>query len=274
MTNEVTAEWTQEDWNELSGKLKAPFPESEIKVRVGGTFKNGASGIALPYIDARQVMERLDAIVGPQNWSDTYKAVDSQSVICELTIFGITKSDAGQSKADGSTGEVKALKAAVSDALKRAAVKWGIGQFLYSLPIQFEDLKNKKFVRNQRAIVRDILRKSGLTLEVPGKSPYGPGPKPQPAPKEVELRTSLVHTRPEPTTEPPTSRPVAKGLTVTQKDAIQDLKVKLKIRDNTMLNPFVVDWSQKKLSSYRDLNTDNVDDFMKFLNSKYNTVVA
>ena len=238
----------QVDWNKLSKDLKAPFPESEIKVRVGGTFKNGASGIALPYIDARQVMERLDALIGPQNWSDTYKAVDSQSVICELTIHGITKSDAGQSKPDGSTGEAKALKAAVSDALKRAAVKFGIGQFLYSLPIQFEDLKNKKFVRNQRAIVRDILRKGGFST--------GPGPQPKPSPRVTPQAVT-----------PPVQ--TSNALTSDQKSAIQEIKTRLKIRENSMLNPFVVDWSQKKLSTYRELDSTNVDSFVKFLNEKY-----
>ena len=186
MSQSVTEGWTQEDWEAVATKLKAPFPETEINVRVGSVFRNGASGIALPYIDARQVMERLDTVVGQQNWSDNYKVVDNQSVVCELTIFGITKSDAGQAKPDGDKGEVKALKSAVSDAFKRAAVKWGIGQFLYSLPIQFEDLKDKKFIRNLRTIVHDILRKGGL---------LGPGPQPKPkpmvtpAPKQADVRT-------------------------------------------------------------------------------------
>ena len=213
---------TPVDWNELSKDLKAPFPESEINVRVGGTFRGGASGIALPYIDARQVMERLDKVVRPQNWSDSYKVIDNQSVVCELTIFGITKSDAGQARADNTTGEVKALKAAVSDAFKRAAVKWGIGQFLYSLPVQFEDLKNKKFARKHELIVRDILRKGGLA---------GPGPKPQPSPRVTpKAETAPVQT--------------SNALTPDQKTAIQELKVKLKIRENPMLDPFVLDWSK------------------------------
>lgn len=241
------------DWTEIEKAFKEPFPESEIKVRVGGTFKQGASGIALPYIDARQVMERLDEIVGPENWSDTYKSVDSQSVICELTIYGITKSDAGQAKPDSGTGEVKALKSAVSDALKRAAVKWGIGQFLYSLPTQFEDLKNKRFVRNQRLIVRDILRKGSLAT--------GPGPKPQPAPRVV-TKTSVQ----------PVDNSTTRLLTDEQRAAVQEIKVKLKIRDNAMLNPFVVDWSEGKLSTYRDLHQDNIDSFLKFLDVKYTAV--
>jgi len=257
MTNSNGCSLTEEIWAKLSKALKEPFPESEINVRVGVTFKGGSSGIALPYIDARQVMDRLDDVVGAQNWSDSYKVVDNQSVVCELTINGITKSDAGQSTPDGSSGrgENKALKAAVSDAFKRAAVKWGIGQFLYSLPTQFENLKDKKFIRNQRAIVRDILRKSGLILEVPGKSPQ---PAPQATPK---------------TTPPAKAQPDSKELTSQQKASMQELKTRLRMHTNPMLDPFIVDWSKKKLSSYKDLNGDNVDEFIKFLNEKHPVVV-
>ncbi|RTH01947.1 Rad52/22 double-strand break repair protein, partial [Thermus scotoductus] len=52
-------------------------------------------------------------------------------VRCRLTILGITKED---------VGEGDSLKAAFSDALKRAAVKFGVSRYLYSLPSQWVDL--------------------------------------------------------------------------------------------------------------------------------------
>src|SRR5205823_8806255 len=46
-----------------------------------------------------------------------------------LTVLGVTKCDAGEAAA-----EDEPLKAAVSDALKRCAVHFGIARYLYYLP--------------------------------------------------------------------------------------------------------------------------------------------
>lgn len=82
------------------------------------------------YIDARQVMDLLDEVVGPQNWQDHYREVAGK-VYCDLTIQvedeWITKSDCG------TASNFEADKGQASDAFKRAAVKWGIGRFLYQL---------------------------------------------------------------------------------------------------------------------------------------------
>ena len=83
------------------------------------------------YIDARQVMDLLDEVVGPQNWQDHYREVAGK-VYCDLSIrVGehdfITKSDCG------TASNFEADKGQASDAFKRAAVKWGIGRFLYQI---------------------------------------------------------------------------------------------------------------------------------------------
>lgn len=82
------------------------------------------------YIDARQVMELLDEVVGPANWQDHYREVAGQ-VYCDLSIKAdgewVTKSDCGTASA------FEAEKGQASDAFKRAAVKWGVGRFLYKM---------------------------------------------------------------------------------------------------------------------------------------------
>ena len=82
----------------------------------------------LSYINARDVMKRLDETVGSHNWSDRY-VMEGSRVTCELTVrYGdewITKSDgAGETQIEGEKG-------IFSDAFKRAAVKHGIGRHLY-----------------------------------------------------------------------------------------------------------------------------------------------
>lgn len=110
--------------------LSLPFPPQEIEWRVGSTNSDKTKGLALAYLTARHVMDRLDTVCGPENWQDRYEFHGSRTVCyLSLRIGGewITKADgAGDS-------DVEAEKGAISDALKRAAVKWGIGRYLYLL---------------------------------------------------------------------------------------------------------------------------------------------
>jgi hypothetical protein len=84
------------------------------------------------YVDARQVMDMLDEALGPENWQDHYREV-AGNVYCDLKIKvdgeWVTKSDCG------SESSFEKEKGQASDAFKRAAVKWGIGRFLYRLPM-------------------------------------------------------------------------------------------------------------------------------------------
>lgn len=95
------------------------------------------------YVTARAVMNRLDKIVGPENWWDDYSQTQN-GVICKLTIRlpdgrEITKVDAGghAGMPDGGDDE----KSGFSDAFKRAAVKFGVGRHLYGdgIPLFVEE---------------------------------------------------------------------------------------------------------------------------------------
>jgi hypothetical protein len=110
--------------------LHQPFPANEIEWRVGSTSSDKTKGLALAYLTARHVMERLDAVCGPENWQDRYEFHGARTV-CYLSI---RIGDEWVTKADGAgDSDVEAEKGAISDALKRAAVKWGIGRYLYLL---------------------------------------------------------------------------------------------------------------------------------------------
>lgn len=83
------------------------------------------------YVDARTVMERLDEVC-PSAWSFKVKLYSGQPVVArgQLTVAGLTRSDVGEAGA----GEAAGAKAATSDALKRCAVHFGVGRYLYDLP--------------------------------------------------------------------------------------------------------------------------------------------
>lgn len=111
-------------------KLSAEFPRDAISWRAQSVTKDGNKAMALAYIDARDVMERLDAVCGPSNWQDRYEFAGART-ICYLSI---RVGDQWVTKADGAGDTaVEAEKGAISDAFKRAAVKWGIGRYLYAL---------------------------------------------------------------------------------------------------------------------------------------------
>jgi hypothetical protein len=127
--------------NQLQQELMKPFPPESVSWRVGSTNRDKTKGMALAYIDARNVMDRLDNVVGFNNWQDEYVETPKGRVICRIGIKvgedWIYKSDgAGETSYEGEKG-------AISDAFKRAAVKFGIGRYLYSLKAPWVEVEER-----------------------------------------------------------------------------------------------------------------------------------
>lgn len=120
--------------------LNAPTPKERINFRVGFKNKTNTKACMLAYIDARYVMDRLDYAVGKDKWSADYNVV-GDNLFCTITINwpdgSVThKTDCGMET------EVDAEKGQASDAFKRAAVHYGIGRDLYSMPQYWADVDN------------------------------------------------------------------------------------------------------------------------------------
>lgn len=117
--------------NDLQEKLSVPFLPSEIEWRIGATNKDKTSGIALPYITNRAIMNRLDETVGISNWKNEF-FIQDKAKICGISI---RIGDEWITKYDGADDtNIEATKGGISNAMKRAAVQWGIGRYLYKLP--------------------------------------------------------------------------------------------------------------------------------------------
>ncbi len=116
------------------GDLAEPFPKEAIHWRIQGSpyARDGKYfGMALAYIDARDVMDRFDHVCGPEGWQNEFTETSSGRVICRL---GVCIDGEWIWKSDGAGGtQVEAEKGGLSDALKRAAVSWGVGRYLYRL---------------------------------------------------------------------------------------------------------------------------------------------
>ena len=120
----------------LEEKLKYPIP---YKWKIQSV--KGSKAQCVAYIDARDVMDLLDRALGIQNWRDSYYRDTKGSLVCRLELRvdseWVAKEDMGtESQFESEKGEY-------SDAFKRAAVKWGIGRFLYDLEIKWIDVNEK-----------------------------------------------------------------------------------------------------------------------------------
>jgi hypothetical protein len=161
-------------------RLAAPFPPEQISWRVGATNGDKTKGLALAYIDARDVMRRLDDVVGPSGWQSEFIETPKGRVICRI---GIDCGGRWVWKSDGAgDSDVEAEKGAISDALKRAAVHWGIGRYLYDMPATWVQIEQ----RGKTSVISDheyqrLARVAGAAGgERP--TPANPQPRPQPPP--------------------------------------------------------------------------------------------
>jgi len=133
----------------LEQKLQEPFHPDDVEWRIAQVKKrNDGSIIAkvLAYITARAVMSRLDAVVGCGNWRDEYIEMKDGSgriigfrcgVSIKIDGEWVTKWDAAE------CSDIEPIKGGHSDAEKRAAVKWGIGRYLYYLPNGFANIHDR-----------------------------------------------------------------------------------------------------------------------------------
>lgn len=160
--------------SDIFKRLAAPFPPERVSWRIGSTTKDKTRGMALAYIDARDVMERLDYVIGPGGWQNRYPHANGKTV-CEIGInLQAGKAWVADSKpmefveqwvwkSDGAgDSDIEAEKGALSDAFKRAAVRWGIGRYLYDLPSPWVELDGRNIAAKEMPKLKALLRGAEL----------------------------------------------------------------------------------------------------------------
>ncbi len=134
---------------EIMAALARPFAPDEVKAKPAVVKDNRA--LAMFYVDARVIQDRLDETLGVAGWQDDYECLPEGGVVCRLRLkIGdewITKVDVGSPSEQPDEGDRR--KAAFSDALKRAAVKFGVARYIYRVESQWVDydMQKKKFTR-------------------------------------------------------------------------------------------------------------------------------
>ena len=145
--------------------------------------------MALAYIDSRDVQDRLDQVCGPAGWQCRYPHA-GQKTVCEI---GIRVGNEWIWKADGAgDSDVEAEKGALSDAFKRAAVKWGIGRYLYDLDSPWVAIVQKG---NSYVIAENELTR--LQKLLPGSKAEVAKRAPEEAPPKAERQLTKQQARPE-----------------------------------------------------------------------------
>ena len=116
--------------SDLLKKLREPFRKEELEFRVGATNNDKSMGLALAYVQARAIQNRLDELFGVDGWTVSYKEI-SAGFICSLSI---KINDRWVTKEDGAgMTEYESVKGGISNAFKRVASSgFGVGRYLYN----------------------------------------------------------------------------------------------------------------------------------------------
>lgn len=134
------------DKNLVMKELQKPFKEDEIEWRVGATNKDKSMGLALPYVTNKAIQNRLDEVFGVFGWKNEFKEWKGNSQLCGISIWDEDKHE-WLTKYDGADNtNMEATKGGLSDAMKRAAVQFGIGRYLYKLDPIWVPLKEGKYL--------------------------------------------------------------------------------------------------------------------------------
>lgn len=115
--------------------LAAPFPMADIQWKIEIDEVNQEVGRAIPYLKRAAIVERLNTILGPDNWSGEPVEWPSRpdALVYKLTLHlpggkSVTQHDGAEET------EFFSFKGGITDAFKRTAALFGVGLYLQKLP--------------------------------------------------------------------------------------------------------------------------------------------
>jgi hypothetical protein len=129
--------------------LQDRFPAEEIEWRLqqAGEKNGRVWAICVPYVTNRAIQSRLDAVVGPGNWKNEFRPGPDGGVMCGLSVRvgeeWVTKWDGAENT------DIEGVKGGLSGAMKRSAVQWGIGRYLYGLDESFAQVSDTGSLRGK-----------------------------------------------------------------------------------------------------------------------------
>jgi hypothetical protein len=131
------------DLQKAMQELQKPFPAQDIEWRVQRVVQTtkGNKAVVLAYVTNRAIQNRLDEVFGIGNWKNEFKEWRENGVLCGISVKidgeWVTKWDGAEET------QIEAVKGGFSGSMKRAAVQWGIGRYLYNLEETWVDIKER-----------------------------------------------------------------------------------------------------------------------------------
>jgi hypothetical protein len=153
---------------EMMQSLGEPFAAEAVQWKPQVTNKDRTRALAVPYVDVRSYVDRLNEVMGA-DWSDDYEVVEAGAVVlCRLTVGGVTRSDIGEADPEDQNTATSAL----AQAFKRACVKFGLGAYLYRMPRRWEeyDAQARRFSDAALLRLRQLAGVSGRARD--GRHPH------------------------------------------------------------------------------------------------------
>lgn len=135
--------------------LQAPFDPFDIEWRSqqAGAKNNKPWAMVLAYVTNRAIMTRLDEVFGPLGWQNEYRDINGgKGVECGISVYNATTNQWVTKWDAADTTQVEATKGGRSGSMKRAAVQWGIGRYLYNLEATFATCAAGNLPNNARAV--------------------------------------------------------------------------------------------------------------------------
>ncbi len=145
-------------------RLADPFDPSDIEWKPGATTRDKTKGLAMAYLSSRSVQQRFDEVCGPADWRNEFQAGPDGGVLCGISVR-VDRADGTSewvTKWDGAdNSQVEAVKGGLSGAMKRAAVQWGVGRYLYEMPATWVRLDERGRFAEPPRIPREFLPRTG-----------------------------------------------------------------------------------------------------------------
>lgn len=170
----------QKDYRQIQTELARPFAPEDLEWRIQVTTQDKSKGLAVPYVTNRAIQDRLDDVVGPENWRNDYKpwhsANKKEAQLCGISVYLEDRKEWLTKWNGAEDTDVEPVKGGLSDSMKRAAVQFGIGRVLYKMnPVWvFIEQKGKSFIikdserpKLDKAYM-DMLERLGLKPAQPG----------------------------------------------------------------------------------------------------------
>ncbi len=127
-------------YKKIQRALSQPFPQEDLEWRVQSAGETNGRFWAriIAYVTNRAIQQRLDDTVGINGWRNEFLPLPNSvgnGAMCGISIkFG----DEWVTKYDGADNtHVEATKGGLSASMKRAAVQFGIGRYLYDIEAHY-----------------------------------------------------------------------------------------------------------------------------------------